>query len=66
MRAKITAQGVLIPKDWFADATEVEIRKEEGRIIVVALNDPIFSLGTRPVKTGVTDASENLDKHLYS
>jgi hypothetical protein len=66
MRAKITAQGVLIPKDWFPDATEVEILKEEGRIVVVAVDDPIFNLGKHPVKTGVTDASENLDDHLYS
>jgi virulence-associated protein VagC len=58
MRAKITPQGVLIPKDWFAGATEVEIRKEEGRVVTVALNDPIFSLGTHPIKTGVKDASD--------
>jgi virulence-associated protein VagC len=66
MRAKVTAQGVLIPKEWFGRVTEVEIREEEGRVIVVGLNDPIFSLGTHPVKTGVTDASENLDDYLYS
>ena len=66
MRAKVTAQGVLIPKEWFGNATEVEVFEEEGRIVLVSLNDPIFSLGTHPVKTGVADASENLDDHLYS
>ena len=27
--------------------------------------DSIFNLGKHPVETGVTDASENLDKYLY-
>ena len=57
---------MLIPKDWFADATEVEIRKEDGCVIIIALNDPVFNLGKQPVKTGVKDASENLDAQSYS
>lgn len=27
--------------------------------------DAIFKLGKHPVKTGITDASERLDKYLY-
>ena len=27
--------------------------------------DTIFNIGNNPVKTGVADASENLDKYLY-
>lgn len=28
-------------------------------------NDSIFNIGKNPIQTGVTDASENLDKYLY-
>jgi hypothetical protein len=66
MRAKITAEGVLVPKEWFGNAKEVEILAEDGRVVLVALTDPIFKLGTRPVTTGVKDGSEALDEHLYS
>jgi len=27
--------------------------------------DTIFNLGKKPIETGVTDASENLDQYLY-
>lgn len=27
--------------------------------------DTIFNLGKKPIETGITDASENLDQYLY-
>jgi virulence-associated protein VagC len=66
MRAKVTSEGVLVPKEWFGNTNEVEILAEGGRVILVALTDPIFKLSTRLVRTGVKDGSETLDEHLYS
>lgn len=67
MKAKVTKTGVLIPKKLLKDVDEVEIRKQNGSIVVspIAKRDPIYSLGTRPVRCGVPDASEALDKYLY-
>ena len=65
MRAKVTSKGVLIPKEWFGSATEVEIIAEQDRVLIIRVDDPIFALGTSPVKTGVNDASEDLNKYLY-
>lgn len=66
MRAKVTAEGVLVPKAYLGEADEVEILLEDGKVVLVALNDPIFQLGKQPVHTGVGDASEDLDARLYS
>jgi len=67
MKAKVTEQGVLIPKQMLEDMDEVEILKQDGMIIVVPARaeDPIFELGRHPIKADVTDASENLDKYVY-
>jgi len=35
MKAKVTDQGVMIPKDFLEAVEEVEIRKENGVILVV-------------------------------
>ena len=66
MTAKVTAQGVLIPKEWLGDAEEVEIHKENGSIVIVpaAKADPIFALGKHPVEADVSDASINHDAYL--
>jgi virulence-associated protein VagC len=68
MRAKVTEQGVVIPKQWLEGVTEVEIRRENNLIILVPIqdNDPIFSLGTEPVDLDVTDASTNHDVYIVT
>ena len=66
MKARVTEEGVTIPKTLLVDVDVVEIRKEDDVIMVVPLvNDPILGLGSQPVKGNVTDASENHDDHLY-
>lgn len=67
MKAKVNKTGVLIPKRLLKGVDEVEIRKQNGSIVVspVGQPDPIYCLGTKPVRCGVTDASEALDKYLY-
>jgi hypothetical protein len=74
LKAKVTDEGVLIPKSLLRGAEEVEIRQEEDQIIIVpqifsgspVKDDPIFKLGTSPITCGVADASENLDRYLYA
>ena len=67
MKAKVTKRGLLIPKEMLAGAVEVEIRKEDHRIVISPLieRDPILELGKRPVQCGVSDASEHHDNYLY-
>ena len=66
MKARVTEEGVTIPKTLLKDVDVVEIRKENDVITVIPLvNDPILGLGSQPVKGNVTDASENHDDHLY-
>ena len=49
-----------------AGVEEVEIRKEDHRIVISPLtSDPIFNLGKHPVECGVSDASEHHDSYLY-
>ena len=66
MRAKVTAEGVLIPRELLGDAEEVEITGD-GRAITVApsgTRDPLLGLGEKPVVCGIRDASEEHDKYL--
>ena len=67
MKTKVSENGVLIPKDLLAGITEVDIRKQNGVIIVIPVgkDDPIYDIGKESVVCGVSDASENLDKYLY-
>ena len=67
MRTKVSENGVLIPKDLLTGITEVDIRKQNGIIIVVPAgkDDPIYDIGKEPVESGISDASENLDKYIY-
>lgn len=67
MKAKVTPDGVQVPRRMLGEAEEVEIRLEEGRIIVVPLvaDDPIAGLGTAPVACEAPDASEEHDRYLY-
>ncbi|MEK6324432.1 MAG: hypothetical protein AABN33_22560 [Acidobacteriota bacterium] len=68
MKAKVTQQGVVIPRRLLRGVEEVEIRKKNGVILVVPKQkaDPVYKLGTKPIRCGVLDASENLDKYLYA
>jgi hypothetical protein len=71
MIMKVTSRGITIPRRLLGEAKEVEVRQEEDRIVVVPVgdeplpaDDPIYELGSDPIKFGVTDASVNLDAHL--
>jgi len=67
MRVKVTKRGVVIPKDMLGGAEEVEIQKEDHRIVIALLSerDPIFDLGKNPVECGVRDGAEHHDHYLY-
>jgi len=67
MIAKVSDEGLLIPKEMLRDCKEVELREEPGRIVVLLdpNDDPIFNLGKNPITIDVDDASTNLDKYLY-
>lgn len=81
MRAKVTREGLLIPREMAErlGSEEVEILEEPGRLLVVAggaasqeqaegsppEEDPIRGLGRYPVHTGMHDASVNHDRYLY-
>lgn len=67
MRSKVTEQGVTLPKQWFQGVAEVEIQREEDRIVVVPVrgDDPIARLGSDPINLDVDDAAANHDRYLY-
>lgn len=79
MRAKITKDGLMVPRELLGemDEGEVEILKESGgRLLILPGNgsrvgrrpsggDPILSLGEDPVDDEATDASVNHDRYLY-
>ncbi len=66
MKAKVTERGVLVPKKYFKGIDEVEIRKENGYVVVEPVtDDPILQLGKRPVADELKDASENHDQYIY-
>jgi len=80
MKLPITESGVTLPKAWFGDATEVEVRQENGHVRIEPLgpaatvsrqiqpydpDDPIWQLGKKTSDLEITDASVNLDKYLY-
>lgn len=68
MKAVVGNTGVLIPRRMLRGVKEVEIRKD-GRTIVVEpaslAADPVFNLGTKPVRVGADDGAEHHDTHLY-
>lgn len=66
MKDKVTKRGLINSKKMLAGAEEVEIRKEDHRIVISPVtSDPIVNLGKRPVECGVSDASEHHDSYLY-
>jgi hypothetical protein len=68
MRTKVSENGITIPKELLEGITEVDIHKHNGIIVVmpVGAEDPIHNIGKNPVNLGISDASENLDKYIYT
>lgn len=66
MRTRITDTGLLLPKEWFPDTDEVEIHRQNNRIVIVPVHphDPLYDLGKQPVLDEITDASEKHDQYL--
>lgn len=61
-----------MPRRMLGDAKEVEIRDENGRIVIEPVRefekedqDPILGLGQDPVSCGSGDFSINHDQYLY-
>lgn len=67
MKVKVTEKGVVIPRKLLKGVKEVDIRRQNGLIIVVPVGekDPIFNIGKNPVKLGIKAASVNHDKYIY-
>ena len=67
MKTKVTERGLLIPKELLEGFDEVEIRKQNHQLLIVAApeSDPILQLGREPVRADITDASTNHDRYLY-
>jgi virulence-associated protein VagC len=69
MRATVTEQGLLIPKELLEGIHEVEIRRDGDRIVVEPANgyDPIVELGKNPITLDdIDDASTNHDRYIYT
>lgn len=66
MKIKVTDQGVVIPKEYLAGIEEVEVRRDNGFILVIPITkrDPILDLGSDPVDLGISDASLHYDIYL--
>jgi hypothetical protein len=77
IRLPVTDDGVLVPKVWLGDASEVMLRNVNGEITIVPVGpakaaikpyspqDSIWEFGKNPVADGITDGSVNHDKYLY-
>lgn len=72
MKVKVGEEGVTVPRKMLGDAEEVEIRDENGRIVIEPVRksekgdqDLIVGLGQDPVSCGADDASVNHDQYLY-
>jgi len=66
MKTEVTDQGLVIPKRFLEGIKEVEIRKENGNILIVPIppKDPILQLGQDPIDDDVTDASVEHDRYI--
>ena len=67
MKARVTEEGVVIPKRFLKGIKEVEIRRE-GEVVVVlpkTRENALLRFGKNPVPCNAPDASENLDDYLY-
>jgi hypothetical protein len=66
VRTKVSENGVIIPKELLEGITEVDIRKQNGVIIVVPAGTDVLSydIGKEPIGRVASDASEHHDKSL--
>jgi len=71
MKVKVEEDGVTVPRQMLGDAEEVEIRDENGRVVIEPVRetksegpDPISKLGQDPVSCGAEDASVSHDQYL--
>ncbi|MBI4690304.1 MAG: hypothetical protein HY754_08580 [Nitrospirae bacterium] len=68
MKATVKKEGLLIPRRFLKGIEKVEIKLERDRLVIFPLRvkeDPIFTLGKHPGRSGVKDASINHDKYIY-
>ena len=67
MKLKVTESGVVIPKYLLGESQEVEVIKEQGKIIITTSKKTpsIWDLGSNPVECDVTDGAINHDAYLY-
>ncbi len=67
MKVKVSEKGALIPRKFLKGVKEVEVRQQNGLVILVPIGakDPIFNIGKNPVKIGIKDGSINHDKYIY-
>lgn len=67
MRAKVTDEGVLIPRELLEAVDEVDIHREGESVVVVPVGayDPVIELGEHPVTDAMKDASGHHDRYLY-
>lgn len=68
MRTQVTENGITIPRGMLEGVEEVEISRRGKTVVVTPVtdDDPIYRIGRNPVKGGVSDASANLDKYIYT
>jgi len=68
MRINVTDQGGLIPRDWFPDVEDVDVKKTMDAVVVRPhlVRDPILELGKNPVDCGISDGSRQHDRYLYA
>ena len=66
MKATVTPTGVTIPRRLLRGVRQVDIRRENGAILVVPTDkeDPVRRLGKHPVRCGMPDASEKHDRYV--
>jgi hypothetical protein len=67
MVAKVTKDGLLIPRSLLRGIRTVEIQRRRNRITLLSSHrpDPIRKLGRKPVPAGCADASANHDAYVY-
>ena len=66
MVAKVTKDGLLIPRSLLRGITTVEIRRRKDRITLLSppRPDPIRKLGRKPVPAGCANGAANHDAFL--
>ena len=69
MKASVQERGLLIPKRLLRGVAQVDIRNQKTSRIVgtpqPAPGDPIFGLGSTPVKSRLCNASAKHDEYVY-